>query len=423
MNYRQFGKLDWKPSVLGFGSQRLPVKGMVRGGNKQPEAVRMIRYAIDHGVNYVDTAYNYLGGKSELLVGMALEDGYREKVKLATKMPTWMVNSHQDMDKYFNEQLGRLRTSYVDFYLLHSLNQKRWDKLKRLDVIVWLERKVYEGKIKHFGFSFHDDFNVFKNIVDGYDGWAFCYVQYNYMDEDRQAGTQGLEYAASKGLGVVVIQPIGGGNLVVNLPKGVQDLWDTAEVKRTPAEWALRWVWNHPQVSVVLSGMNTIEQVIQNVKSASYSDFCGMTVKELELVGRVKKKYGELNFVQCSGCGNCMPCPEGVNIPMILSFYNEYHMKEKAKNIRSKYWDDISRKNQARRCVRCGKCEELCPQKFSLESIISEAALIFESGHREVSYYPRQVIRFVKAKLRKIVNLVCQIWRRIRFRSEYRHKF
>lgn len=404
MKYRQFGKLNWKASALGFGAMRLPVKGIAGDNSKQPEAVRMIRCAIDHGVNYVDTAYNYLEGKSELLVGMALADGYREKVKLATKMPTWIVNSHQDMDRYFNEQLARLRTSYVDFYLLHGLDQKRWGKLKQLNVNVWLEKKIREGKIKYLGFSFHDDFNAFKDIVDGYDGWTFCQIQYNYMDADKQAGTQGLEYAASKGMGIVVMEPIAGGKLAVTPPKEVQELWDTAEVKRTPSEWALRWVWNHPQVSVVLSGMNTIEQVIQNAKSASSSDFCEMTEKELELVGRVKKKYSELGFVQCSGCGYCMPCPSGVNIPVILSFCNEYHMKEKAKNIRSKYWDYISRKNQARRCVKCGKCEELCPQKVSVKNIISEAALIFESGHREVSYYPKQGFRLVKTKLRKIVD-------------------
>jgi predicted aldo/keto reductase-like oxidoreductase len=190
---------------------------------------------------------------------------------------------------------------------------------------------------------------------------------------------------------------------VGSLPKEAQELWEKTEVKRTPAEWALRWVWNHPQVSVVLSGMNTIEQVVQNIESASRSDFGELTVKELELIERVKKKYSELGFAQCSGCGYCMPCPSGVNIPMILSLYNEYLLKEKA-NIKGKYWNHISRKNQARRCVKCGKCEELCPQKVSVERHLSEAALVFESGHREFSHYPKQGLRLVKAKFSEIAH-------------------
>ena len=197
MKYRQFGKLDWKTSVLGFGTQRLPVNHVEHGNNRYSEAVRMIRYAIDQGVNYIDTAYNYLQGESEVLVGLALEDGYREKVKLATKMPIWLINSQQDMDKYLNEQLGRLRTNHIDFYLLHGLNQKTarsWDKVRKLNATAWLEKKVAEGKMKNLGFSFHDDLDVFKNIIDGYDGWAFCQIQYNYMDNDSQAGTKGLEY-------------------------------------------------------------------------------------------------------------------------------------------------------------------------------------------------------------------------------------
>jgi hypothetical protein len=403
MKYRQFGKLNWKASALGFGTMRLPVKDTVSGNNRQPEAVRMIRCAIDRGVNYVDTAYNYFQGKSELLVGMALEDGYRERVKLATKMPTWMVNSHQDMDRYFNEQLIRLRTSYVDFYLLHSLNQKRWDKLKQLSVTVWLEKKVDEGKIKHLGFSFHDDFNAFRNIVDGYEGWDFCQIQYNYMDVDNQAGIRGLNYASSKGLGVVVMEPIAGGKLAADPPKEILALWETAETRRTPAQWALHWVWNHPQVSVALSGMSTMEQVNENVASACCSSPCKMTEKELELIKQVKQKYKELGFNQCSDCGYCMPCPNGVSIPEILFLYNEYCMKNKSAAIRRQYLMRIARKNQARRCIKCGKCEEVCPQKVPVIKLLSGASQVFESGIT----FPQSFYRgfsLAKAGLRKIVN-------------------
>lgn len=406
MKYRQFGRLNWEASALGFGCMRLPVNSGDGGNINRPLAVKMIRYAIDHGVNYVDMAYNYHQGKSEVLVGEALKDGYREKVKIATKMPTLLVNSQQDMDKYLSEQLDRLRADYVDFYLLHGLNQKQWDRVRQLDVTAWLEKKMDEGRIKHLGFSFHDDFNAFKNIVDGYAGWTFCQIQYNYMDADNQAGTRGLEYAASKGLGIVVMEPIAGGKLATTPPKEIQSLWETAEVKRTPAAWALRWVWNHPQVSVVLSGMSTINQVIENVEIASRSNPCEMTENELVLVERVKQKYNELGFIKCSGCGYCMPCPEGVNIPQILSLYNEYHLKEKAENIKSKYWYYITPKSQARKCVKCGRCEDICPQKVPVNKVLSEAALIFESGYSEISYYPKRGLRLMRAGLKKILNQI-----------------
>ncbi len=404
MKYRQFGRLNWEASALGFGCMRLPVNCGDGGKINRPLAVKMIRYAIDHGVNYVDTAYNYHQGESEVLVGEALKDGYREKVKIATKMPTWLVHSQRDMDRYLSEQHNRLCTNYVDFYLLHGLNQKQWDKVRKLDVTAWLGRKLDEGRIKHVGFSFHDDFDALKNIIDGYAGWTFCQIQYNYMDADNQAGTRGLEYAASKGLGIVVMEPIAGGKLATTPPKEIQSLWETAEVKKTPAEWALRWVWNHPQVSVVLSGMSTIDQVVENVEIASHSNPCDMTENELVLVELVKQKYKEMGFIKCSGCGYCMPCPEGVNIPAILSFYNEYNMTEKAKDIKGKYWDHITPKSQARKCVRCARCEDICPQKIPVKNVLLEAALIFESGHGEISYYPKRVLSLIRASLRKTLN-------------------
>jgi hypothetical protein len=379
MNYRRFGKLAWKASALGFGAMRLPLVGSDNADINEPEAIRMIRYAIDHGVNYVDTAYVYHRGKSEVVVGKALRDGYREKVRLATKMPTWRINSEQDMQKYLNEQLDRLQTNRVDFYLLHGLNQKTWDKVRQLNVLEWLENKVDEGKIGYLGFSFHDEYNAFKNIVDGYAGWTFCQIQYNYVDADYQAGTKGLEYAASKGLGIVVMEPIAGGKLAINPPTAIQTIWDQAEIKRTPAEWALRWVWNRPEVSVVLSGMSTMEQVIENVNSTSNSNPDDMTRKELALIEQVRKKYEELGYTQCTGCRYCMPCPEGVNIPEIMSLHNEYYVKDRADEIKSKYWEHITPESQAKRCVRCGRCEELCPQKMPIRSILSEAAFIFES--------------------------------------------
>jgi predicted aldo/keto reductase-like oxidoreductase len=291
MKYRDFGKLNWKVSALGFGAMRLPIIGNDAAKIDEPEAIRMIRYAIDHGVNYVDTAYPYHRGNGESLVGKALKDGYRRKVKLATKMPTWLIKSQQDMDKYLEEQLNRLCTTQIDLYLLHGLDNDRWRKLTELHVLKWLEQKQDEKKIKHVGFSFHDEYEVFKKIIDSYDRWTLCQIQYNYMDSDYQAGTKGLKYAAWKGLAVVVMEPIAGGRLAMKQPAEIEAIWDKAEIKKTPAEWALQWVWNQPEVSVALSGMSTMEQVKENIQSANRSCPKTLTKKELQLINQVTTKY------------------------------------------------------------------------------------------------------------------------------------
>jgi len=378
MLYRRFGRLDWKASALGFGAMRLPTIGGNDANVNQEEAVRMIRYAIDHGVNYVDTAYGYHHGKSELTVGRALLNGYRDKVRLATKMPVWKIKSKEDMDKCFFEQLSRLQVDYVDFYLLHALHRKAWSKMKYLRVQDWLEKKLTEGKIRHLGFSFHDEYDVFKRIIDDYDRWDFCQIQYNYVDEDYQAGTRGLRYAASRGLAVVVMEPVAGGKLAIKPPESIQALWEKMPIKRSPAEWALRWVWDHPEVSVVLSGMSTMSQVVENVESANRSQPGNLTQKQLAILDQVRSKYEELGFVSCSGCRYCMPCPEGVNIPEVLAFYNEYYIKDRAEEVKSKYRKQIPLKNRAKKCVRCGRCEELCPQKLPIRELLAEAAFEIE---------------------------------------------
>ena len=378
MNYRFFGRTGWEVSALGFGAMRLPTIGPDASVIDEAEAIRMIRYGIDHGINYVDTAYVYHGGKSEVVVGKALKDGYRERTKVATKMPTWLIKAQLDMDKYFMEQLERLQTDYVDFYLLHGLGGYQWNKLKALGVCGWLEEKVNEGVIGHVGFSFHDSLEVFEEIIDDYDGWDFCQIQLNYVDADFQAGIKGLRYAASKGLGVVVMEPIAGGRLAINPPEEIQAIWDSSSVKRTPAEWALKWVWNHPEVSVVLSGMSTLKQVKENVKSADKSKPGELTRKELALYDLVKQKYQEIGYLSCTGCRYCLPCPEGVDIPEILTLYNEYYTKDRNEEIAKKYAKLIAPENQAKKCVNCGKCEELCPQKIPIRAILSEASFLFD---------------------------------------------
>ena len=379
MKYRTFGRLNWKPSALGFGAMRLPYMEGDTSKIDEPLAIEMIRYAIDHGVNYVDSAYGYHGGNSERLVGKALKDGYREKVKLATKMPTWIVNSQADMDKYLDEQLGKLQTDSIDFYLLHGLRKARWPTMVENDVFGWAEKAKDEGKIRHLGFSFHDDLDLFKEIIDAYDGWTLCQIQYNYMDTEYQAGTMGLRYAASKGLAVVVMEPIQGGRLAVPPPPEIQAIWDEAPVKRTPAEWALQWVWNQPEVSVVLSGMSTMQHVVENVESAGRSGPGTLTEEELELIERAKQKYGELGFIGCTGCRYCVPCPQGVAIPEIFALYNQYY-STKDDSVKARYSEQLAAENRASRCVECGQCEELCPQQLPIRDLMRGASRTFESS-------------------------------------------
>jgi len=266
MQYRIFGPLDWQSSALGFGCMRFPLTGTESSHIDEAQATEMLSFAIDHGVNYLDTAYTYHGSQSEKFVGKFLKGGYRDKVKLATKMPTWLTEENNDFDKYLNEQLKKLQTDHIDFYLLHGLNGKRWPKLMELEVLEWSERAISDGRIGHLGFSFHDDYDAFKMIIDAYNKWTFTQIQYNYMDIENQAGTRGLRYAASKGLAVIIMEPILGGR-IVDPPQSIQHLWHTtAETKRKPADWALQWVWDQPEVSLVLSGMSNMQQCRQRCK-------------------------------------------------------------------------------------------------------------------------------------------------------------
>ncbi len=361
MQYRKFGKLDWKASALGFGCMRLPTQAGDSANIDEPEATRMLHYAIDHGVNYLDTAYPYHGGNSERVVGRALKGGYREKVKLATKLPCWLVKTAGDFDRYLAEQLEKLQTDHIDFYLLHGLNKDRWSHMRSLDVLASAEKATADGRIGHLGFSFHDKYEVLQEIIDGYAHWTFCQIQYNYMDVEEQAGTQGLKYAASKGLAVVVMEPLLGGRLV-NPPQPVRELWSAAARQRTPADWALQWLWNQPEVSVVLSGMTAMEQVKENVASAEVSGVAALTEAELALVGQVRAKYKDLCPVPCTKCEYCMPCPNGVNIPQNFELYNEGAMYANPAWAREGYKRWLAEEARASACLQCLECEELCPQ-------------------------------------------------------------
>lgn len=360
MQYRKFGQLDWQPSALGFGCMRLPLLGSEASQIDEAQATNMLTYAIDNGVNYLDTAYPYHGGQSESFVGKFLKNGYRDKVKLATKLPTWLTESKSDFDKYLSEQLKKLKTEHIDFYLLHGLNANRWPKLMELDVLEWVETALGDGRIGNIGFSFHDDFDTFKMIIDAYDQWAFCQIQYNYIDIQNQAGTRGLRYAASKGLAIVIMEPILGGRLV-NPPLSVQELWDTAEIQRKPVDWALQWLWDQPEISLVLSGMSNLQQVKENVASAVKSDICSLTMEDLKLVDQVRDKYNELAPIPCTKCEYCLPCPNGVNIPRNFEIYNEGAMFT-IESAQVAYNNWFSAEENASNCLDCKDCEELCPQ-------------------------------------------------------------
>jgi predicted aldo/keto reductase-like oxidoreductase len=378
VKYRKFGKLDWDVSALGFGAMRLPTIGGDSSKIEEPHAIKMIRYAIDHGVNYVDTAYPYHQGQSEYLVGKALKDGYREKVRLATKMPSWLVEEYADFDKYLNEQLGKLDTTHIDYYLLHGLNKGRWPKLKELGVFEWAEKAKADGRIKYLGFSFHDDYELFEKILEDAYKFTFCQIQLNYMDTEYQAGVKGLKLAASKGLAVIVMEPIKGGKLAVTPPQKVQDVWAKAQKKRTPAEWALQWVWNYPEVSVVLSGMSEMKHVEENVEYAGRSGANTLTDKELALIMEAKQAYLSLGFVGCTACRYCMPCPQDVAIPEILGLYNEYYMSGQSDEIKQKYWEKITPETHSSNCISCGICEEKCPQELPIRKFMGETARMFK---------------------------------------------
>lgn len=371
MEYRNFGRLDLKVSALGYGCMRLPVIDGDPGRIDESQATDLVRYAVDHGVNYVDTAYPYHQGNSERFLGRALKDGYREKVNLATKLPVWEVKEYADFDRLLNEQLDRLQTDYIDFYLLHALDKERWQAVKELGVLDWLDQQVAAGKIKHPGFSFHDSLDVFKEIVDAYD-WHMCQIQLNYMDQEYQAGVAGLKYAGSKGIAVVIMEPLRGGKLAKNVPSDVKAVFDATGIDRTPAAWALRWLWNFPEVSVVLSGMGSMEEVKENIESAADARPGSLTEDELATIEKAREIYNRRIKVSCTECEYCQPCPNDVAIPRIFRLYNELSMYE-TNDAKHSYQGLVKDKKDAANCIECGQCESVCPQHIPIIETLKEA--------------------------------------------------
>ena len=394
MQYRKVPKNGDKLSVLGFGTMRLPLKGQ---SIDEDRAIKQIRFAIDNGVNYVDSAPPYHGGESEKVLGKALLEGYREKVKVATKLTPFLLSKAEDMEKMLNMQLQKLQTDHIDYYLLHGLEEEFWKKMQGFGALKFLEKAKVDGKIVNMGFSFHGSIKTFKEIVDAND-WAMCQIQYNFMDEKLQAGTEGLKYAASKKLAVMVMEPLRGGLLAGKLPKEVKQFYDNAKIQRSPAEWALRWVWNHPEVTLALSGMNDEKQVAENIKTAETALPHSMKNDELSLIKNVAESYRGLMKVQCTGCEYCMPCPSGVNIPASFRIYNDYCMFGEEQQARGMYAMMLmggftGKRADASLCVECKKCMERCPQHIAIPEKLKEVSkdlggpkteamlAMFKSGH------------------------------------------
>jgi len=369
MQYMEFGKTGLKTSRFGMGCMRLPTKD---DKIDQEKAMEMIRYAIDNGVNYVDTAYPYHNGESEVLLGKALKDGYRERTYLATKSPVWLVEKYEDFEKYLDEQLERLQTDYVELYLLHALGESRWKKIRELGALDFLDEMKKKGKIKCAGFSFHDKYPVFKNIIDSYN-WDMCQIQLNILDQEYQAGIKGLKYASGKGIPVVIMEPLRGGKLAQPPSKEIEDVYNKADIKRTPVEWAFRWLYNLPEVSLILSGVSTMEQLKEDIDIFDEAKTDVMNDNEKQIIEEVINVYKEKIKVNCTGCNYCMPCPSKVQIPTIFSWYNDSVMYDEKEKYSKHYKKLEEQKGDVSRCVECGECEDACPQNLNVIEFLKEA--------------------------------------------------
>lgn len=370
MQYREFGKTGLKVSALGFGMMRLPLLDGSQGSFDRGTAnqidreasIQMLRYAIDNGLNYVDTAYNYLDGNSELITGEALQDGYRDKVFLATKSPVWLYESEEDFDRLLDEQLNKLQTDHIDFYLLHSLHKERFEeKILKYGTIEKMKAAKAAGKIRYMGFSFHDDLDTFKRIVDAAD-WDFCQIQLNYVDVEYQAGIAGLEYAAGKGLAVVIMEPLRGGSLV-NVPAPVKAVFD--RMGKTPVQAGLDFLWDRPEVSLLLSGMGSLAQVRENMGYAAESAVGKLSDAQRAMMAEAREERRKFFNIPCTACNYCSVCPQQIAIPAIFKAMNRYGMGQESGG-KKDYQTLAEAANVGDCCVGCKRCEEICPQHIAI---------------------------------------------------------
>ncbi len=347
----------------------------------------MLRYAIYHGVNYVDTAWPYHEGDLEFATGEILKDGYREKVKLVTKLPISEVHKTEDFDRLLNTQLNKLQTEYLDIYLVHGIDKNRWYKARDLNIMEEAEKAKADGRIKYIGFSFHGGADGFREIIDSYD-WDVVQIQYNLMDDNNQATRNGLEYAATKGIPVVIMEPLRGGKLA-EMNKENQTIFSKSSIQRTPADWALQYIWNHPAVAVVLSGMSTMQQFKENIESADRSGINSLSEDEIRIINELKILYEKKTKVPCTQCKYCMPCPNGVDIPGCFGVYNDIYWKGEVDDWNKFFYTEFSKPNKtgtwigygpAELCTKCNICVEKCPQNIIIPDRLAEIDGIFNDG-------------------------------------------
>ncbi len=398
MQYRKMGSLDWEVSALGFGCMRLPSRRFSLMGADLEESKRIIRYGIDRGINYIDTAWPYHMGESEKVLGEILQDGYRDKVKLVTKLPMFLVRRPADFDRFLNVQLERLQTDHIDIYLFHSLNAGAFQKVKQLNLLAKMEEAQRQGRIGKIGFSFHDTYPVFKEIIDHY-SWDMAQIQYNYMDTCLQATTEGLVYAHNKGIAMVIMEPVKGGTLA-NPPREAAEVIAGSSVKRAPVDWALQFLWNRPEVATVLSGMSNMQQVVENCDSADRSGIHSLSAEENQVISRLAEIYQQKILVPCTGCEYCMPCPHGVNIPQNFALLNNYSIDDsriRRFQTRRSYRRlaagppklDLDNPNgNASVCTECGICVEKCPQEINIPVELERVNAILGKRESIAKYFP-----------------------------------
>ncbi|HOG31354.1 MAG TPA: aldo/keto reductase [Candidatus Syntrophosphaera sp.] len=363
MQYRTMPKSKDRLSALGFGLMRLP---QTKSGKiDEDKALAMLHFALDNGVNYFDTAWGYHGGASEPLLGEFVTQTDRSKLFIATKLPCWLVKTRADMDSYLNQQLERLKTDHIDYYLLHALNARSWKEMLHLGVLDWLDNSRADGRIRHIGFSFHDEYSVFKQIVERYD-WDFCQFMLNFLDTQYQAGMKGYKLASAKGLGIIAMEPLRGGKLVDHVPDSVQAVWAKSKNDWSPVQRALNWVWNLESLSVLLSGMSNMDQLKENISLANAFKTGQIDEKEMKLFNKARLEYLHRIAIPCSECRYCLPCPHGVSIPSVFGYYNESMMFGEKERHQKEYRNWTPTETRASKCVGCGECLSKCPQHIPI---------------------------------------------------------
>lgn len=382
MLYRDLGKTGEKVSILGFGGMRFPTINNQPNRIDEKEASEMLKYGIDNGINIIDTAYSYHTidfnepGKSEPFLGDFLSTGYREKVLISTKLPSWIVEKKEDMDIFLDQQLDRLKTESIDIYLIHSLKEDYWKNLTNLNIFEFMDNALSDGKIKHIGFSFHDELDLLLEILDSYE-WEVVLTQMNYLDEGYQSGINGVQYLSSINMGNMIMEPLRGGKLVDNIPPEVEKIWNSAPIKRSPVEWAFKYLWDMPGISTVFSGMSTLEQVKENLSIANNSYPNTLTIEEKNVIKEVSRAYRDKKDVPCTQCNYCMPCPQKVDIPTCFKEYNIAKMLNNPEASSMQYFSLLDEENYASSCTKCGECVHMCPQMINIPNELEKVKKLF----------------------------------------------